>query len=310
MWDTALRYLHEAAQYGSMRLAAEKIGVAVSSISRSIAQLEAVYGLPLIEHGRRNIKLTEAGHIALAFYRERVAKQDALLDEFRALRDVKAGRIAISLGEGFLNTALAEFLDGFQARHPSVDMSVMVESTADVITRVIDDEAHLGLVFHSEDSPKVRVRTSVPQPLHLVCPHDHPLATHDRVKLPDLRDYNLCLMPSGYRIRNLIADAEARNRIWLKAGFTTNSMFLMRKLMLSGRAISILPPMAVLNEVESGALVTIPIDEAELQQTRVSLICRLGRRLGGAPLHLLNALESQLWQWTGMKDRLSAGHPS
>ncbi len=40
MWDSALHYFYEAANLGSMRLASDKIGVAVSSISRQIAQLE------------------------------------------------------------------------------------------------------------------------------------------------------------------------------------------------------------------------------------------------------------------------------
>ena len=303
MWDTPLRYLNEAAQHGSMRLASEKIGVAVSSISRQIAQLEAIYGLPLIEHGRRQIKLTEAGHIALAYFRERLAKQDALLDEFRALRDMKSGRVEIALGDGFLNSALAEFLDTFQESNPNVDVSVIVGSTAEVVDRVVDDQAHLGLVFQSTDSPKMRVRTSVPQPLHVVCLPDHPLAERPGVTLEELREYNLCLMPSGYRIRHLLADVEARNRVWLKASFTTNSMFLTRKIMKSGRAISILPPMVVIKDLQRGELVTVPLDEPELEHTSASLICRIGRQLNGAPLHLMTALETQLWRWTGTGSR-------
>ena len=60
MWDNALNYFYEAAKRGSMRLASEKIGVAVSSISRQISQLERTFGMSLIEPGRRSIKLTEA----------------------------------------------------------------------------------------------------------------------------------------------------------------------------------------------------------------------------------------------------------
>ena len=48
MWDGALQYFYEAANLGSMRLASDKIGVATSSISRQIAQLEYELGVPLI----------------------------------------------------------------------------------------------------------------------------------------------------------------------------------------------------------------------------------------------------------------------
>ncbi len=51
MWDNALHYFYEAANMGSMRLASEKIGVAVSSISRQIAQLEQQMGVALRNNG-------------------------------------------------------------------------------------------------------------------------------------------------------------------------------------------------------------------------------------------------------------------
>lgn len=289
-----------------MRLASEKIGVAVSSISRQIAQLEDTFGVPLIEHGRRTIKLTQAGHIALAFHRERVAKQDALLDEFRALRDMKAGKVEISLGEGFLSAALAEFLDEFQTQHPLVELSVIVGSTAEVIGRVAEDEAHLGLVIQSAESPQIRIRTSVLQPLQVICSPQHPLAGRASLTLRDLVDHELCLMPNGYRIRNLIADVEARNREWLKTSFATNSMYLTRKMLRSGRSISVLPAIVVVKELMEGSLVAVPLNEPELDHTSLSVICRLGRRLTGAPLHLVTALEAQLRQWSGASEETSA----
>ncbi|MBW8077744.1 MAG: LysR family transcriptional regulator, partial [Gallionella sp.] len=63
--DAKLRYLAEAAALGSMHAASEKLDVAVSSISRQIAQLESELGLPLIERGRRALKLTQAGEMAV-----------------------------------------------------------------------------------------------------------------------------------------------------------------------------------------------------------------------------------------------------
>ena len=70
MLDNALSYFFEAANLGSMRLASEKIGVAVSSISRQISQLELELGTPLIERGRRSIRLTEAPGCAAIYLPE------------------------------------------------------------------------------------------------------------------------------------------------------------------------------------------------------------------------------------------------
>src|ERR1700680_2119286 len=77
MQDLNLRYLYEAAKLGSMRAAADNLGVAVSSVSRQISQLEADMGIGLIEHGRRTIKLTEAGLLLIEHYSEQLRVNEA-----------------------------------------------------------------------------------------------------------------------------------------------------------------------------------------------------------------------------------------
>src|SRR3546814_280979 len=100
MWDNALHYFYEAASLGSMRLASDKIGVAVSSISRQIAQLEAEMGIALIERGRRSIRLTEAGKLAYDYHKNQLADREALMNQLQELREVKTGRIDLAVGEG------------------------------------------------------------------------------------------------------------------------------------------------------------------------------------------------------------------
>ena len=87
MSDLALRYLYFTVAHGSMRVAGEKLNVAVSSISRQIAQLEQAFGLRLLETGRRTIKLTMAGQLACEFYEAQVAQRDALAARLEGLRE-------------------------------------------------------------------------------------------------------------------------------------------------------------------------------------------------------------------------------
>ena len=86
MSDNALHYFYEAATAGSMRLASEKVGVAVSSISRQIAQLEQNMGVALIERGRRSIRLTEAGEHTFEFYKNQRADREALMLKLLKMR--------------------------------------------------------------------------------------------------------------------------------------------------------------------------------------------------------------------------------
>lgn len=297
MIDTALRYLYEAAHHGSMRLAGEKIGVAVSSISRQIARLEAIYGLPLIEHGRRNIRLTEAGQAAVDYYKEVLSSHDNFVENLRNLREMKGGKISISLGEGFIDSPFCEFIESFRQKHTNIEFTITVGSTADVIRNITDDEAHVGLIFHSTSEPKIRVRASVAQPLSVVSVPDHPITKLPRVTMQDLAKFDLCLMPVGYRIRNILAAVESKNKLWLKPAFTTNSIYMTRKIVKAGLAVTILPPISILTDLQEGSVVVTHLDEPELEGTTISLICRLGRQLPTAPLLFASALEAQLRHW-------------
>ena len=75
---SALRYFYEVARYGSFRLAAEKIHIAASAISRQIQLLEDELGFKLFARGRSGLTLTPAGEALL--YRVKKAMNELAMD--------------------------------------------------------------------------------------------------------------------------------------------------------------------------------------------------------------------------------------
>jgi DNA-binding transcriptional LysR family regulator len=288
MMDTALRYLHEAAIAGTMRAAGDKIGVAVSSISRQIAQLEAEFGTPFIERGRREIRLTEAGKLALAYYRDTVASREAFQGRLRDLLGVRTGRVSLAVGEGFLDRTFTDLISDFRRRNPLVEITVTSASTTEIIRRIADDDAHLGLVFQAAADPKIRIRLSVPQPL---------VASRASLLLHELVEEDLCLGPSDFRIRQLLHEVEARQHFALEPRLISNSIFVMREAVRSGDFLAILPRNAAWSELCAGTMKAIPLDDKDIAETRVDLIHRTGRQLEGAPTRFLPMLEAELRKW-------------
>jgi DNA-binding transcriptional LysR family regulator len=294
--ETKLRYLVEAATLGSMRAASEKLDVAVSSISRQITQLEADIGLPLIERGRRTIKLTEAGELTLRYYREATAQRETLVSSLQALRGLQAGQIQLAIGEGFVNV-LPILMQEFLARRGGVRFSVKMASTLEVIRQVDEDEAHIGLVFHVPADPKISVRSSLSQPIKLIVHPRHPLATATSVTLQQLQAHRLCLPEPTFRIRQMIAIAETQERVSLDAHLTTNSLHVMRELVKTGDYATLLPEIAAVVELSRGDLVSVPVASGALQETSINLISRLGRTLPTAPAAFLPVLEGGMRAW-------------
>jgi DNA-binding transcriptional LysR family regulator len=295
-----------------MRAAADNLGVAVSSVSRQISQLEAEIGIGLIEHGRRNIKLTETGLLLIEHYSEQLRLNEAFDAKLSDIKGLRTGRIHLAIGEGFIGQPLSNLLVRFNAKHPGLFINVhMSASSNEVVRLVAEDDAHLGLVFQASDDPRIRVLASVRQPLCAIMKRDHPLAGHKLLKLADLKSYRLCLPESSFRTRQLLQTAESNERVSLTPSITSNSITLLKSLLESGEFFTLLPVLAVGKEVENGQFTAVPIDSSALQDAAVHLISRLGRRLPPAPLRMLTALTAYLEACGGTIDtpEIPAGAP-
>ena len=291
--DIGLQYFYEAATLGSMRLASDRIGVAVSSISRQITQLEAELGIPLIERGRRTIRLTEAGRLTYQHYREQMATREALVDSIQQLREVKAGHVELVVGEGFLCRAFMRLIEDFQRRYPGVTVSIRTLATPDAARLVVNDEAHMGGIFTLPNEPRLRTRVSVAQPLMAVCSPDHPAARLEALTLRQLTEHKLCLPPKSFRIRQILGAAESRQHLRLQPCLTTDSIHVMRAIVQEGRALTVLPHIAVVDAMKDNTLVALPLVDVEVEEARIALVHRVGRQLEGVPGRMLTTLQGR-----------------
>ncbi len=295
--EIGMRYFFEAANRGSMRLAGEKLGVAVSSVSRQIAQLEAELGIQLIERGRRSVKLTEAGRIAYEFHRAHMIEQDIFRTRIHSLRGMKTGSIEIAVGEGFLGSAFFKTLNKFHAANPGLRIDTKIAATSEIVRMIQEDEAHFGLVLQFEHEPKIRVRVSATQEVLVLTHPSNPLTRKKEVSIADLAEHPLCLPPRGFRIRQILAAAEAEANIYLEPSITTNSVVMMRDLAAEGRMATVLPRIAAFGELASGRLTGLPFVKGVIDPPPIHLISRLGRQLHGAPAKLMAVFEAKMRGW-------------
>lgn len=300
MQDLNLRYLYEAARLGSMRAAADQLSVAVSSVSRQIAQLEADVGVALIEHGRRSVKLTEAGELLIECYTQQQAHREAFEARLADLKGLRSGRINLAVGEGFIGSRLSALLARFMAKHRGLVVNVRIEASSREVARlVVEDDAHLGLAFQSSDDPRLRVMASVRHPLCAIMRSTHPLAGRPAVTLAELSQHAMCLPESSLRTRQLLKAAEMLERVSLQPDITSNSLTLLKTLIATGEYLSLMPMLAVSEEVSRGEFAAVRVDSASLRDTSVHLIGRLGRHLTPAPLRLMTTLISYLNGYEG-----------
>ena len=102
------------------------------------------------------------------------------------------------------------------------------------------------------------------------------------------------MLEEGYRIRQIIRNAEQEEGTFLKPSMTTNYISLLTDYVVRGRGIAILPEIVVQRELMSGELKAIPTNSKILDATETYLITRVGRQLPIAAHRLLISVEGFL----------------
>lgn len=115
-----LHYFWVVAKEGGFVRAAERLGMAVQTISAQVRELEASLGLQLLKSAGRGVTLTDAGKLAFARADEIFQLGQSLPDAVRAAAAAPVARLAVGLSDGLSKLAahavLAPVLDTPQLR--------------------------------------------------------------------------------------------------------------------------------------------------------------------------------------------------
>lgn len=285
--DTRARYLYEAVQCGSVRSAAEKRGIVPSAVSRQISLLEEELGVAVVERHRTGVVPTPAGQLLIDYFRQHLAHRHDMLAKVDALRGLHSGSVTIVSGEGFAQ----ELMDGpirlFRQQHPGVSIALEIHGTNEIMRRVREDEAEIGMVYYAPPDPHISTRGSARQPMHAIVGPQHPLSQAGHLRLEALSEWPMALLQGVYGIRQLVEYAERSDKIRLSPALTSNLISVVVSFVTSGQGITLLPRCAVSAELAAGRLRAIPIRNTALEHADVQLITRTGRHLSPAANRLL-----------------------
>lgn len=154
-WDD-LRLLLAVSRRGSLLQAGQLLGIAASTVSRRLTQLEAALGEPLVERGVEGCWLTARGQslVEVAVAAEAGLRRQTAADVSGGQTEL-CGSVLVSAGEGFSSCVL-QAASRFTSLHPRCSVELMVTADFHKIVRGAADialrTAHLGepsLIYRS-----------------------------------------------------------------------------------------------------------------------------------------------------------------
>ncbi len=161
-WDD-VRYFLAVAREGSVRAAAERLGVNHSTVLRRIADLEERLGAHMFERLPSGYRLTAAGEEVLEFADQMEASSHLLETRVFGRDQSVRGLLRVTLAPTLATHLLMPDFTDFARLHPDIEMEILASGDlanltnreADVAIRVVYDHKTLPLNLHALKGPEL-----------------------------------------------------------------------------------------------------------------------------------------------------------
>ncbi len=181
------RYAIAAADYHSLRRAAEALRLKESTLSRCVRDLEAELNVVLFERSRAGVRPTAAGTAFLSSVRRIVQETETAVSTAKAAGRGEAGRLRL----GFYNSLSAGSLRATLLDHAQRFPAVEVRTIEAARERLFDDLSigalDVAIVTGDPNGTNGPALTLWSERILVAMPEHHPLASQETVNWTDLK---------------------------------------------------------------------------------------------------------------------------
>jgi DNA-binding transcriptional LysR family regulator len=253
-----LTWFQAVAEERSFTKAAAKLGVAQSTLSHTIKQLEARMGIRLLTRTTRNVATTVAGERLLQTLAPRVAEIEEEIAALTALRDKPSGTIRLTLSDHALESVVWPKLKPVLSAYPDISVELLLDSSfRNIVEEGYDAGVRLG---ESVEHDMIAVRIGPDWRLVAVASPDY-FADREKPKHPrDLvghRCINMRHETSGGLYAWEFEKGDRELRVRVDGQITFNNSYAMIDAAVSGYGIAYVPESIVERQIASGELVQV-----------------------------------------------------
>lgn len=261
---------------GSVRAAADQLGLTQPAASMALAELERLLGTPLFDRHQRRLHLNAQGRALLPQARE-------IVERLRELGGGAAtqphGSLAVGASNTIGNYLVGDLLGGFVAAHPSVHLSLRVANTAEIVAGLLDFSLDVGCIEGPAEHAEIESVAWREDALKVCVRADHRLAARRRVRAQDLHGERWILRERGSATRAIFEEA-ARDALGpLDVALELGQSEAIKQAVIAGLGIACLPAVAITDAVATGKLVALPTPFLDLRRT-LALVVHRGRYRG------------------------------
>ena len=261
----------EVARLLSFTKASQSLFLSQSAISKHIKALEGFYKIGLFERHGNHISLTPAGQLLYTALLEADQLKTDLHQQLQRINENfrPVTRLAIGASTTISLYVLPPVLSAYLKQQPVLQISVLNRNSGSIQQALLDHDIDVGIV---EGLTRLNTLTYTPfitDQVLAVCSRNSPLARRT-LTVADLPAIPVALREQGSGTLAVLAD-ELREQgihlgdlqILIRLGGTE----ALKNFVLADTCLAFMPKRAIVNELATGALVEVPIQDLMIQRT-------------------------------------------
>ncbi|KAB8317887.1 LysR family transcriptional regulator [Tolypothrix campylonemoides VB511288] len=189
-----LRYFVAVAEDLHFGRAAERLHMTQQPLSQQIRQLEDELGVLLFHRTKRRVQLTESGKAFLVEARQVLLKAAQAVEIARQVAQGESGRLKVGFSGFATYSVLPKALRIFRERFPRVELELEEMTTTAQVQALQEQQIHLGLMIPPIPDATLSLQPILREPLVVILPETHPLATQPELALPMLANESFILV--------------------------------------------------------------------------------------------------------------------
>lgn len=263
---THLKTFHRIAEKKSFTEAARDLFLSQPAVSMQMQALEHSLSVTLFDRSARRIALTPEGVILHEYTTKLFNLVSDMQAEFQDASKGMTGTLNIGATTIMSTYFLPPFIALFHERYPEVRLNLEVDNSHNIAEKLLQNTIDLAFGGSSSIHQGLKRHFLHREPLIVVCSPKSYLAAKDDVTALDLLDAHFVMRERGTRMEHKIT-------AWLKEHapvdksptfMTVGNMEASKQIIMRNCGITVIPRHAVLDEMQAGKIVQLPVNEMQL----------------------------------------------
>jgi DNA-binding transcriptional LysR family regulator len=259
-----LRALVTVAETGNVTKASALLNIVQPAVSRQLRLLEEDMGTALFDRGRHGMELTESGKTMVEYARRILNEVARAKAEIRPTEGTLGGIVTVGLLPSTCDLLSSALVTAIAAKYPGIRIRISVGYAGHLVDWLENGEVDAALLYDQKQTRTLQVKPVVEEGLWVVGPPAAKLRRNKPVRLAQLAGNPLVLPSAPHGLRALVEQAAILMGMELTVAAETNEMSVQKGLVLAGHGWTILPVIAVADEVANGTLTAAPLAEPEV----------------------------------------------